>query len=190
MKLNMKFIKSAMKKSEWPSGPLCPEIALVGRSNAGKSSLLNRLAGQRGVAKVSRSPGKTRLVNFFDVNSKFRFVDLPGYGFAQRSSLEMSKWQEMVESYLVEREVLKAILLVKDIRREWTRDEELVTQLAMRLGLELICVETKIDKLNQSERHLYMNSKSKAFYVSNTKGEGVQQLAQYILKVISKKEIF
>lgn len=181
MKLNIHFIKSAKQKKDWPTDSLVPEIALVGRSNAGKSSLLNCLAEQKEVAKVSRSPGKTRLINFFDVDSKFRFVDLPGYGFAKRSGSEMSEWKRMIETYLTERELLKAIILVKDVRRQWTNDEELIRQLAIRLDLEFLCVETKIDKLNQSERHFNRNSKIKTFYVSNATGEGVQKFAQYIL---------
>lgn len=185
MKLNIRFIKSAKQKTDWPSGVSCPEIALVGRSNAGKSSLLNCLAEQKEVAKVSRSPGKTRLINFFDVDSKFRFVDLPGYGFAKRSGSEMLEWKEMIETYLTERELLKLIILVKDVRRPWSNDEELVYQLAVRLGIELICVETKMDKLNQSERHLYVKAKkNKTFYLSNVTGEGVQELARYILNEI------
>jgi GTP-binding protein len=127
-------------------------VAFLGRSNAGKSTLVNVLLG-RALAKVSSQPGKTRLINFFKPkHKKWILVDLPGYGFAARSHSERGDWQRMVESYLLGRDVLKAAVLVMDVRRDWAEEESgLLQWLRAHRPLPVILVLTKMDKLNQKE---------------------------------------
>jgi GTP-binding protein len=132
-----------------------PEVALLGRSNVGKSSLLNRLVGRRSLARTSRTPGRTRLVNFFRVlrpDGELLLVDLPGYGFAKVSRLERRAWQDLVEGYLAKRASLRLALLLQDVRRDPGADEtDLVAWLAGR-GIRVLGVLTKLDRLNARER--------------------------------------
>jgi GTP-binding protein len=128
---------------------MVPEVALIGRSNAGKSSLINGLANAR-IALVSSTPGKTRLLNFYQ-GPKYRLVDMPGYGFASRSGSEQRSWQSMIEPFLGARGNLCGLLIVMDIRRDWSEDEEnLVDWIAPR-DLPVSIVLTKVDKLSRSE---------------------------------------
>lgn len=121
----------------------------MGRSNAGKSSLINGLANAR-IALVSSTPGKTRLLNFYE-GPKYRIVDMPGYGFASRSGSEQRSWQSMIETFLSSRKNLRGLLIVMDIRRDWSEDEEgLLAWIAPReLPAAIVC--TKADKLSRSE---------------------------------------
>ncbi|MBX3039969.1 MAG: ribosome biogenesis GTP-binding protein YihA/YsxC [Bdellovibrionaceae bacterium] len=145
-----RFIKSAVHPHEYPPDRGL-EIAIAGRSNAGKSSLINLMTGSR-IAKVSGTPGKTRLLNFFEMNGgKYTLVDMPGYGFAARSGDEMHDWHQMVESYLASRQVLRGLLLVMDIRREWTKDEDMLKGFTDHRGLPMAVVLTKSDKLSRNE---------------------------------------
>ena len=113
---NSKFIQSAVWPEHYPNHDY-PEIAFIGRSNVGKSSLINMLLERKGLAKVSSTPGKTALVNFFDVNEEFCFVDLPGYGYAKRSKKELKQWDSMIDRYLSQRENLVLFFILLDIRR-------------------------------------------------------------------------
>ncbi len=144
----VKFIKSATQPDGYPPSNL-PEIAFLGRSNAGKSSLLNSLSNHK-IAKVSSTPGKTALINFFDVGGDYRFVDLPGYGYASRSRKEREGWERMIETYLFGRENLQALVLVMDIRRKWTDDEQMLfDSLGEERGLPFVVVLNKTDKLSR-----------------------------------------
>jgi GTP-binding protein len=147
--MRLSFLCSAVKPNDWPKADL-PEIALAGRSNAGKSSWINTLAGQK-VAKVSQVPGKTRLLNFFQAGDKYRLVDMPGYGFASRSGDEMEGWGPMVETFLRGRSNLVGILLLMDIRRDWSEEETQVVQFAARFGRAIAVVLTKADKLSRTD---------------------------------------
>ncbi|MES2856773.1 MAG: ribosome biogenesis GTP-binding protein YihA/YsxC, partial [Bdellovibrionota bacterium] len=146
--LNLKFLTSAVDLKGCPSDRI-PEVALIGRSNAGKSTLINGIAKAR-VAQVSSTPGKTRLLNFYSL-PEFRFVDMPGYGFAKRSGVEQSEWLTMVENYLALRENLVGLLIVMDIRRDWTEDEDDILRWLLPRGLPAAAVATKTDKLNRSD---------------------------------------
>ena len=127
------------------------EVAFLGRSNVGKSSLLNRLVGQPGLAKTSQTPGCTQLINFFRVEEKLHLVDLPGYGYARVPRSETQKWRALIESYLLKRSSLKLSILLIDSRRGWMeRDRELRAWLEFH-GRPYLVVATKIDKLNQKE---------------------------------------
>ena len=116
------FIISAVKREQYPDDNL-PEIAFVGRSNVGKSSIINSLTNRRGLAKVSQTPGKTRLINFFLLNKDFYLVDLPGYGYAKVSKKEKASWGATIERYLLNRGPLKKVVLLVDCRHKPTADD-------------------------------------------------------------------
>ena len=155
MKVKAHFVISAAKASEFPP-PDHPEIAIVGRSNVGKSSLINALVGQDGLARTSRTPGRTRLVNWFQIDSQrpFHLVDLPGYGFAQVSLAMKESWRPLIETYLAERKTLAGVMLLIDIRRG-VADEELdfVPWLQQR-DMPIVVALTKADKLPKNKRGL------------------------------------
>jgi len=130
-----------------PPGP--PEIAIAGRSNVGKSSLINCLVGRRGLARASQTPGRTRQLNFFLLNERFAIVDLPGYGFAVGPEAEQRAWGPLVEGYLRERPTLRGLVLVIDARRGVETEEEQVLAFAAELRLPLVVAATKLDKLAQ-----------------------------------------
>jgi GTP-binding protein len=129
-----------------------PEVAVVGRSNVGKSSLLNHLFGSKNLVKVSSTPGKTRALNFFCVDSKYIFVDLPGYGYAAISKHESRQWAELIENYLEERGSLKILLFLLDIRREPTDEDVQMLEWIRHKKREAILILTKTDKVSQSEK--------------------------------------
>lgn len=147
--MELTFITSAADSTGWPKGDR-PEVALAGRSNAGKSSFLNALGASR-IAKVSQVPGKTRLLNFFDAGTKYRFVDMPGYGFSKRSGDEQAGWEGLIETYIRERANLVGLILLMDIRRDWTADEIQVRDFAESHGRRVALVLTKMDTLSKSE---------------------------------------
>jgi GTP-binding protein len=150
------FIKSCVAPEQFPAGDV-PEIAFVGRSNVGKSSLINSLLNRRDLAKVSRTPGKTRAVNLFLVStsdpriSQFYLVDLPGYGFAKVSKSERAQWAPLIESYLTERPSLLGIVLLIESRVVTEQDRQTLAWLRA-IGHDPVVVATKADKLKPSER--------------------------------------
>jgi GTP-binding protein len=145
-----KFILSAHGRSQFPTDNL-PEIVFAGRSNVGKSSLLNRLVGQD-IAKTSGTPGKTQAINFFLVNEKFYFVDLPGYGYARVSKQMRRDWRKLIEGYLSDRPSLRASIVIIDVRREKIPDSDIqVMDYLLSVDVPCIPVLTKIDKLNRSK---------------------------------------
>jgi GTP-binding protein len=153
--LSAEFVTSAAARVGFPAEGL-PEIAFVGRSNVGKSSLLNKLANRRALARTSATPGKTRLVNFFRIERRERppllFVDLPGYGWARVARKERAEWQRLIEGYLAGRSPLRAVLLLIDARRDPGDDErDFLPWLAER-GMVVRLVVTKFDKLRPAER--------------------------------------
>ncbi len=145
------FIKSALHPEHYPPADL-PEIAFAGRSNAGKSSLINTLLNRKNLVKTSRTPGKTRHLNFFLINRTFRFVDLPGYGYARVPMLLRRSWKGWIETYLSKRKALKGAVLVMDIRRVPAEEERSLTAWFARHGLPCITVLTKADKLSRSRQ--------------------------------------
>lgn len=142
------FVTSAVKTADYPAGEL-PEVALAGRSNVGKSSLLNKLCGRKSLARTSNTPGRTRLINFFLVNGLFHLVDLPGYGYAKVSASERESWRKMVESYLTTRKSLKGVALLVDSRHQPT-DLDLQMHDWLRCWtIPAVVVATKADKLSR-----------------------------------------
>lgn len=154
--LKAEFIRSCVRPEQFPSDPI-PEIAFVGRSNVGKSSLINSLLQRKCLAKVSRTPGKTRAVNLFFVTtddpalSRFVLADLPGYGYAKVSKTERSQWAPLIERYLGEREQLCAVVMLVESRVLGSQDGETLAWLRS-IGCDPLVVATKVDKLKPSER--------------------------------------
>jgi len=145
------FIKSATKPSEYPAGTL-PEIAIAGKSNVGKSSLINTLVNRKNLAKTSSEPGRTQTINFFRVNEKISLVDLPGYGFA-KAPLEVRRaWKPMVETYLQTREAIRLVILILDSRRGLSPDDSTLLDWLEYHEIPVLIVLTKADKLSQFER--------------------------------------
>ncbi|OPJ60295.1 ribosome biogenesis GTP-binding protein YihA/YsxC [Clostridium oryzae] len=144
------FITSAVKRTQYPIDNR-PEIAFVGRSNVGKSSIINALTMRKNLAKVGNTPGKTRLINFFLINNEFYLVDLPGYGYAKVSKVERKKWGEIIEEYLTQRENLKKVVLLVDSRHKPTEDDILMLNWIRHYGYNVTVVATKIDKLTKNE---------------------------------------
>ncbi|WII73469.1 ribosome biogenesis GTP-binding protein YihA/YsxC [Bdellovibrio sp. 22V] len=184
MPKTIQFIKSAVLEKDYPLHSKA-EVAIAGRSNAGKSSFINTLAKNK-VAKVSSTPGKTRLLNFFDMENSYVLVDMPGYGFAARSGDEMVEWHKMIETYLMTRENLCGLLLVMDIRRSWTDDEELLKKFSDEKGFPIAVVLTKVDKLSRSQmlqavaKIKKTSGLSAVFPVSALKKEGQEAVEEYI----------
>lgn len=145
------FIKSGTKPAHYPEGDL-PEIAFAGRSNVGKSSLINVLVNRKSLVRTSSTPGRTQLINFFDVNGTFTLVDLPGYGFAKVPLAVKKEWGPMMETYLSRRPNLKGVVLILDVRRV-PGDEDLQMLSWLRTyGISPILVVTKCDKVSKNER--------------------------------------
>lgn len=205
--LDAQFLKSGTSRSDWPPSEGRPEVALCGRSNVGKSSLLNTLLGRRGLARVSRTPGRTRLLNFFTVDylrssqsagkrAQLLLADLPGFGYAEVGKSERKQWLKMMEEYLSGRESLRAVVLLFDGRRvldpraaELLFDEtELATYLTG-LGRVVIPVITKADKLSKPERKPAaaalgrLIGKSVTIY-SSLSGEGHDELGRRIVAAL------
>ena len=145
-----------------PPGP--PEIAFAGRSNVGKSSLLNLLTNQKKLARISGSPGKTQTINFYSINNDiFRIVDLPGYGYARVSKSVSEKWGDMVETYLTGRETLKAVCLLVDIRHDPTEQDKQMYGYLEHYGIKSVIVATKSDKVSANGRLKQITAIRKAF---------------------------
>ncbi|MDU0458212.1 MAG: ribosome biogenesis GTP-binding protein YihA/YsxC [Geobacteraceae bacterium] len=145
------FIKSAAKPKDYPP-PGLPEVAFVGRSNVGKSSLINVLAGRKGLVRTSSTPGRTQLINFFDINGILTLVDLPGYGYAKAPPALRKQWGPMIESYLSLRESLKAVVLILDIRRVPSDGDLQMLRWLEMYNIPPIIVLTKCDKLSKNEQ--------------------------------------
>ncbi|MBW1940679.1 MAG: YihA family ribosome biogenesis GTP-binding protein [Deltaproteobacteria bacterium] len=144
------FVTSAVKPSQYPL-PELPEIAFVGRSNVGKSSLINTLVNRKRLVKTSSTPGRTQLINFFNINGSFSFVDLPGYGYAKVPDRVKKDWALMIETYLSKRETLKGVVLIMDIRRiSDHKDKDLIDWL-IHFNIPKILVLTKTDKLSKTK---------------------------------------
>jgi GTP-binding protein len=145
------FVKSAVKTSQYPSAEL-PEIAFAGRSNVGKSSLINTLVNRKHLVKTSSTPGRTQLLNFFIINKAFFFVDLPGYGYARVPASVKKSWGPMVETYLATRKTLKGVVLIMDIRRKPGLQELNFIEWLDYYNISKILILTKIDKLSKTNQ--------------------------------------
>ena len=144
------FLGSAVAEEQFPPADL-PEIAFAGRSNVGKSSLLNMLLNRNNFARTSSTPGKTQTINFYQVNNQFRFVDLPGYGYAKVAKVKKATWAAFINHYLEARDNLIDIILLVDARHAPTEDDKMMYRYIIEHGFSGTVVMTKTDKLNQSD---------------------------------------
>lgn len=144
------FITGAVDPKQFPGDKL-PEIAFAGRSNVGKSSLINNLLNRRALARVGNTPGKTREINFFMVNESFRFVDLPGFGYAKVSKKEMERWRQYIEAYLLSERNIKAIVHIVDARHPGLENDLIMADFLRNAKLPTCIVANKVDKLKQNE---------------------------------------
>lgn len=147
---NAEFMITAVEPAGYPQNGW-PEIALAGRSNVGKSSLINTLVNRKSIARVGNTPGKTRVINFYNINDELMLVDLPGYGYAKVSKEEKKSWGRLAETYLTTRKDLKMILLLVDIRHDPTDDDILMLNFIKQSGRDAAVVATKADKLSRVE---------------------------------------
>ncbi|MBY6801723.1 ribosome biogenesis GTP-binding protein YihA/YsxC [Clostridium botulinum] len=183
------FVISAVKKTQYPDDGR-PEVAFVGRSNVGKSTLINTLTNRRKLVKVSSTPGKTRLINFFVINDNMYFVDLPGYGYAKVSKKEKENWGYIMEQYLVERDQLKKIVLLVDSRHKPTSDDINMYNWIKHYNYEVLVVGTKLDKLKRNDINknkkiirdtLKMDKDDKILLISSLSKEGKEEVLEQIL---------
>jgi len=181
------FLKSALKESDWPQDAV-PEIAFLGRSNVGKSSLINSLLGVRGLARTSSTPGRTQVLNFFLINHRFRFVDLPGYGYARAPRVLKAEWSAAAEEYLAKREQLVLSIHIVDSRHEPSKQDLQLHEWLMHDQKPHLIVATKADKLSKNELVQSLNRAAKVFKGANlitysaTKRHGREQLWNAIEK--------
>ncbi len=199
----MRIVKSelqavAVKPAQYPADDM-PEIAFAGRSNVGKSSLLNLLTGRKSLARVSASPGKTRTINFYLVNDAFRIVDLPGYGYAKAAKSVTENWGQMMESYLSGRKGLLKVIQLVDIRHEPTAQDVQMYEYLRHYGLDGIVVATKADKISGSQRSkcisvirkkLGLTAEDTVIPVSSLKKTGNDVLLERIEELLKNGEDF
>ena len=185
--MTAEFVVSSGRPETFPSDRL-PEVAFLGRSNVGKSSLINTLTSKKGLAFTSSTPGRTQTINFYRVDGAFHFVDLPGYGYARAPLAQVRVWQGLIEQYLLSRETLKICCLVLDSRRGWME-----TDLALKRWLEThdrpyLAIATKFDKLNQSEQErafrAFRQEGVEPLPFSAVTGRGVREIWQAITKTL------
>ena len=178
-----RFVAGAAEPARLPALAY-PEIAFAGRSNVGKSSLLNRLVGNHKLARVSKTPGRTQQINFFLVDERRLFVDLPGYGFARVPLAVKEQWKHLVESYLTGRSHLRAVVVIIDLRRGVEPDDAMLLDVLQARAVPAILVATKADKLGRGARAERMRALAKdrtpgvaeIIVLSAATGEGVDQL--------------
>jgi len=186
--ISAEFVKSAVWPPQYPPG-IMPEVAFVGRSNVGKSSLMNTLVGRKKLAKTSNTPGRTQLINFFTVNDKISFVDLPGYGFAKVAQSVKKDWGDMIESYLRERQNLAMVIFILDIRRDPNADDLSLRDWLESYRIPYISILTKVDKLSNNqaigrqrliEKALGVSAQKKPILFSAKTQKGKEELWQFL----------
>lgn len=157
---NPKFEVSAVSPKQYPNNNL-PEIVLVGKSNVGKSSFVNTMINRKSLARTSSEPGKTRQINFYNIDDKFYFVDLPGYGYSKMSKLEQEKVGKFTEEYLVKRNTISLIIFLIDIRHKPTENDRLMYDYVMRSNLPFMVLANKADKIAPTKIEAYVEDLKK-----------------------------
>ncbi|MBF8419447.1 ribosome biogenesis GTP-binding protein YihA/YsxC [Heyndrickxia coagulans] len=174
------LVISAVRQEQYPEGHL-PEIALAGRSNVGKSSFINKMINRKALARTSSKPGKTQTLNFYKIENKLYFVDVPGYGFAKVSKKEREKWGRMIEAYMTSRKQLKTVVLIVDVRHPPTNDDCLMYNFLKYYKIPCIIVATKADKipkgkwashLKTAKETLNLEKEDEIILFSSETGEG------------------
>lgn len=187
------YLLSAAWKSQWPDESL-PEICLAGRSNVGKSSFINAMCNRKALAHVSSTPGKTRTLNFYNINNELRFVDVPGYGYAKVNDKVNLQFGEMMETYISERKNLKAMILLVDLRHNPTADDISMYEFVKYYDVPVILVATKEDKVKRSDikknenkikEKLNFRDEDVLFRFSSLKKLNVERVWEEILKKIN-----
>lgn len=188
------LVAVAVKKNQYPEDDK-KEIAFAGRSNVGKSSLLNLLVNRKNLARVSGSPGKTRTINFYEINDEFRIVDLPGYGYARVSKSVTENWGDMIEGYLANRQGLLKVVQLVDIRHEPSAQDIQMYQWLRHYGFDGIVVATKSDKISRNEmakniscirKTLGLSPEDKVIPVSSLKRTGYDKLMEELDRLLEE----
>lgn len=191
------FVGVFVDMNQLPTDQL-PEVAIVGRSNVGKSSLINRLANRKNLAKSSSTPGKTRTINFYCFNRSWYLVDLPGYGFAKVSRREKAGWGKMIEKYLSGRKTLRGVILLVDIRHSPSVDDRTMKDWLEHHQIPFMVVATKADKLSRSarqknlamiRRELQLPMEQPPLGFSAVSGEGLEELLQVLQEITESEPI-
>ncbi len=193
---NAEFILSAVNEAQLPADGR-PEVAFAGRSNVGKSSLINTLTSRKHLAKTSNTPGKTRQLNCYLINNEFYFIDLPGYGYAKVSKAEREQWGQFIEEYLLERESLLGVIQIVDSRRPPSPDDKTMFEWFMYNQMPTIVVASKADKIPKSKRGKSIKEIRQAFMMealqpvvlfSSATGEGKEELWGYISDMVVSEQ--
>lgn len=193
---NVEFIGGMAERSGWRPESNLPEIAFAGRSNVGKSSLLNALVRRKSFARVSRTPGRTREINFFRINNQFVLADLPGYGYARNSKEKKAGWRPLIESYLGRTSQLRGIVLLLDIRREPSEDDRSMLDFLARLALPTLVALTKTDKVSKAaaaarageiSRSLGLDAEQ-VIPVSSVTGAGRAELLEAVMQLVAARQ--
>jgi len=190
---SLEFLGGMAGSGQWRPEANLPEVAFAGRSNVGKSSLINRLVRRKKFARVSNTPGRTREINFFRVNKLFVLADLPGYGYARISKEKKAAWRPLIEGYLRESPALKGVVQLLDARRTPSEDDLQMLEFLADVGTPTIVVATKIDKLTKAEREPRIAALASEAGVdldqvipfSAETGEGRDELAEAIVHLVS-----
>ena len=191
---SLEFIGPMASPDGWRPEPKWPEVAFAGRSNVGKSSLLNRLVRRKRFARVSNTPGRTREVNFFLVNGQFVLVDLPGYGYARISKERRAEWKPLIEGYLRSSKELRGIVQLLDVRHDPTGDDRQMLAFLASVGVPTLFALTKIDKLTATERRTRIPALLEALEASEDQvipfsavtGEGRDELAEAVVALVEQ----
>jgi GTP-binding protein len=186
-----KFVCSAVTPEQYPPDDL-PEVAFAGRSNVGKSSLINKILNRKKLVRTSKTPGRTQLLNFFEINELWRFVDLPGYGYAKVPVEVQKSWRPMVENYLATRVNLRGLVWLLDIRREVSKEDLTLWDWLQAQQVSVIIVITKADKLSKNKRNKQAASIAKSLGIkarelvqfSAISGEGRDEIWQELLRIL------
>lgn len=190
---NVEFIGGMSEKTGWRPDSSLPEVAFAGRSNVGKSSLLNSLVRRKAFARVSRTPGRTREINFFRINNGFVLVDLPGYGYARISKEKKAGWKPMIESYMRRTSQLRGIVLLLDIRRDPSEDDRAMLDFLAAVEVPTLVAVTKTDKLSKSAARTRVSDLTKMLSLESEQvipfsaisGEGRTELLEAIMDLVS-----
>ncbi len=193
---SLEYLGPMATREGWRPENQLPEIAFAGRSNVGKSSLLNRLMRRKSFARVSNTPGRTREIHFFDVNKRFVLADLPGYGYARISKARKAEWRPLIEGYLAESAALRGVVLLLDLRHDPTDDDRTMLDFLADVGVPTIVAATKVDKLRSSEvepRRAALAASvgldpDQIVLFSATTGQGRDELAHALMSLLDEAD--
>ena len=186
-----KFVCSAVTPAQYPPADL-PEVAFAGRSNVGKSSLINKILNRKKLVRTSKTPGRTQLLNFFEINEILRFVDLPGYGYAKVPAQVQKRWRLMVETYLTSRSNMRGMVLILDIRRQPSKEDLTLWHWLQTTAIEVVTVITKVDKLSKNKRNKQIAAiagalgceKRELIEFSAMTGEGREEIWKELIRIL------